>query len=94
MTGSETRTHWPESREYWRNRRVTVTGGAGFLGSFVVEKLRARGASEVFVPRSRDFDLRTPEGIQHLLASAPQLLRGAARLGRVPKQSEYGRPAP
>ncbi len=70
MTGSETRTHWPESREYWRNRRVTVTGGAGFLGSFVVEKLRARGASEVFVPRSRDFDLRTPEGIQHLLASA------------------------
>jgi GDP-L-fucose synthase len=70
VTGSEGRTHWPESREYWRNRRVTVTGGAGFLGSFVVEKLLARGASEVFVPRSRDFDLRTPQGIQRLLAAA------------------------
>jgi GDP-L-fucose synthase len=34
-----------------------VTGGAGFLGSFVVEALRARGVREVFVPRRRDYDL-------------------------------------
>jgi GDP-L-fucose synthase len=31
-------------------KRITVTGGAGFLGSRVVEKLRAAGAKEVFVP--------------------------------------------
>ncbi|HEX9102433.1 MAG TPA: GDP-L-fucose synthase [Polyangia bacterium] len=45
------------SSDYFRNKRIVVTGGAGFLGSFVVAELRARGAGEIFVPRSRDYDL-------------------------------------
>lgn len=43
---------------FWENRRVVVTGGHGFLGSFVVEKLRVAGAREVVVPRSQLHDLR------------------------------------
>jgi len=43
---------------FWENRRVVVTGGHGFLGSFVVEKLRAAGVKEVVVPRSKTHDLR------------------------------------
>lgn len=42
----------------WADKRVVVTGGTGFLGSFVVEKLRERGCQDVFVPRSAEFDLR------------------------------------
>ncbi|MFZ1471866.1 MAG: hypothetical protein WBV59_05430 [Anaerolineae bacterium] len=43
--------NWPDSDLFWRNQRVTVTGGAGFLGSFVVEKLRERGAADISIPR-------------------------------------------
>lgn len=64
-TGVQT---WPDPQEFWGRRRVIVTGGAGFLGSFVVEKLRERGAAEVIVPRSRDYDLRHLEAIRQLLA--------------------------
>lgn len=42
---------------FWSKRRVVVSGGSGFLGSFVVERLQAAGCSEVVVPRSRDYDL-------------------------------------
>ena len=45
------------STGYFHGKRVVVTGGAGFLGSFVVEQLRARGAGEIIVPRSKDYDL-------------------------------------
>ena len=43
---------------FWNNRRVVVSGGSGFLGSFVVEKLRAAGCREITVPRSGKYDLR------------------------------------
>lgn len=54
--------------EFWDGRRVMVTGGGGFLGSAVVERLREAGTAEIFVPRSRDYDLRTPNGIDRALA--------------------------
>jgi GDP-L-fucose synthase len=43
---------------FWDKKRVVVTGGSGFLGSFVVEKLRAAGCREITVPRSGEYDLR------------------------------------
>src|SRR5712691_4660904 len=43
---------------FWNHRRVVVSGGNGFLGSFVVEKLRATGCREITVPRSSEYDLR------------------------------------
>ena len=39
--------------------RFVVTGGAGFLGRHVVAELERRGCTDVFVPRSREYDLRT-----------------------------------
>ena len=43
---------------FWHGKRVCVTGGGGFLGSFVTEELKARGADEIFVPRQAEYDLR------------------------------------
>jgi GDP-L-fucose synthase len=61
--------------DFWANKRVVVTGGHGFLGSFVAEKLRERGASELFLPRSRDFDLRSSADVERLFTeSRPDVL--------------------
>jgi GDP-L-fucose synthase len=70
---------------FWADKRVCVTGGAGFLGSFVVEKLKSRGAKEIFVPRKREYDLVHVEAIQRMLADArPDLIiHLAARVGGI-----------
>lgn len=49
--------------DFWSGKRVLVTGGAGFLGSHVLERLPERGCQDFFVPRSRDFDLRDPSQV-------------------------------
>jgi GDP-L-fucose synthase len=65
--------------------RIVVTGGAGFLGGFVVEALRARGASDIVVPRSRDYDLVDRAACRRLLVEArPDLVfHLAARVGGI-----------
>jgi len=54
----------------WPDRRVMVTGGGGFLGKAVVQRLKAAGVNEIFVPRSKDYDLRTSEGVGDALADS------------------------
>jgi GDP-L-fucose synthase len=63
------------SLNFWSGRRVVVTGGAGFLGSHVVEKLAQRGCREIVVPRSREYDLRDRDAVIRLYRQAqPQLV--------------------
>lgn len=63
---------------YWKSRRVTVTGGAGFMGSRVVERLRAAGA-DVFVPRSKDYNLVDGAAVKRLFKDArPEIVIHAA----------------
>jgi GDP-L-fucose synthase len=54
------------NKDWWGKRRVCVTGGAGFLGSYVVARLRQAGCTDIFVPRSVDFDLRHESAIRRL----------------------------
>jgi GDP-L-fucose synthase len=59
-----------EKMAFWAERNALVTGGAGFLGTHVVRKIRERGCQAVTVPRSRDFDLREKEAIVRLYEKA------------------------
>ena len=56
--------------DYWSAKRVIVTGGRGFLGSFVTEKLTRRGATDILVPRVEDYDLTDHDSIRRLLDDA------------------------
>ena len=53
---------------FWSANRFVVTGGAGFLGSAVVRRLQAKGATQIYVPRSRDYDLRQHDAVLKLLS--------------------------
>jgi GDP-L-fucose synthase len=55
---------------FWADRRVMVTGGAGFLGRAVVRRLEEAGATSITVPRADTYDLRTRDGVGRALADA------------------------
>ncbi|MHB0968058.1 MAG: GDP-L-fucose synthase family protein [Bellilinea sp.] len=52
---------------FWTTRKVCLTGGSGFLGSFVTEKLRQRGVKEIFIPRIEQYDLVNPQDVERML---------------------------
>jgi GDP-L-fucose synthase len=70
---------------FWKDKRVLVTGGSGFLGSHLVEKLRERECSAIVIPRSREWDLREKGCVVRLLEeSRPDIIiHLAARVGGI-----------
>jgi GDP-L-fucose synthase len=65
---SQSAEHEP-TPEFWRGRRVLVTGGGGFLGSHVVDRLNALGCEHVFVPRKVEYDLTEGDYVRRLYRS-------------------------
>ena len=67
------------------NKRIVVTGGAGFLGKQVVNQLIVAGANldNIFIPRSRDLDLRVLANCQHLAQKADVIIHLAAHVGGI-----------
>ena len=69
---------------FWQQKPILVTGGGGFLGTFVVERLRREGAN-VVVPRSTEFDLVDGDAVRRLIAAArpAMVIHLAARVGGI-----------
>jgi GDP-L-fucose synthase len=74
-----------EHTNFWAENRFCVTGGAGFLGSFLVEKMRQRGARDIFIPKIEDYDLVKGEDISRMLDdSKPDvIIHLAAQVGGI-----------
>ncbi|HBY07697.1 MAG TPA: GDP-fucose synthetase [Chloroflexi bacterium] len=74
-------TNYPDPQEFWAKRRVCVTGGAGFLGSFVQETLLERGAREIYIPTIEEYDLTQQADIERMLeTSKPDVIIHLAAL--------------
>lgn len=74
-------TKHPESGQFWQNKRVCVTGGDGFLGSFVQKTLKERGATEIFIPTIDKYDLTDINDVRRMLKDGqPDLIIHLAAL--------------
>ena len=70
---------------FWDNKRVTVTGSAGFLGKHLVSRIEKRGCRNIFIPRSKDYDLVEMDAVKRLYREArPDIvIHLAAKVGGI-----------
>ena len=70
------------NRNFWKKKKVLVTGGSGFLGSHLVGKLKDLGA-DVFAPGSKDFDLRLKDKCRTVVKNQDIVIHLAAKVGGI-----------
>ena len=75
----------------WKEKRICVTGGAGFLGTHLIANLRQRGAKEVFIPKIEDYDLVDRDAIARLLedSNPDVIIHLAAHVGGIGANREH-----
>lgn len=72
-----------EQSSFWRKKKVLVTGGAGFLGSRIVEELKRRNVKEIIIPRSRNNDLRVLENCKKSVKGIDLIIHAAGEVGGI-----------
>jgi GDP-L-fucose synthase len=76
---------------FWNDKKVVVTGGVGFLGSFVIRKLKERGAQDIFIPTIEEYDLVAPEAVDRLFKNVKPdvIIHLAAHVGGIGANREH-----
>jgi len=82
---------WQNSQQFWQDKRVWITGGSGFLGSFIVARLKECGAGEIFAPRRSEYDLRDLSAARRALGALKPhvIIHAAARVGGIGANREH-----
>ena len=76
---------------FWNDKKVLVTGGAGFLGSFIIEKLKEKGVNRenIKIPRSKDVDLRHWKNCVEVVKDIDIVIHLAAKVGGIGYNQKY-----
>lgn len=77
--------------KFWEKKNIVVTGGAGFLGQSVIECLKKRGCKEIYVPRSKKYDLVKMSAVKRLIkdTSPDMIIHLAAVVGGIGANREH-----
>jgi GDP-L-fucose synthase len=80
-----------ENEFNWANKRICVTGGAGFLGTHLIANLRSRGAREIFIPTIEKYDLVDRDAIARMLedSNPDVIIHLAAHVGGIGANREH-----
>ncbi len=75
----------------WTSKKICVTGGAGFLGGYLIKELRQRGARDIFIPTIEKYNLVDPDAIQRMLSDSDPdiIIHLAAHVGGIGANREH-----